>query len=121
MSDNTIIVESFEELKTKMRTMEFYVQWNVYSDIGPNWIGSSRTLDFYLDDFLLNDTKFCKKLKNRLVASIPIPSESKEHVITGNGDITLKENQLEIYYEWYATIPYQNPNKSKEGKVVFFP
>jgi len=121
MSDKVIEVESFEKLKHKMKTMEFSVQWMVTSDIGPDWIGSSRTIDFYLGDFILSETEFCKKLKDRLIESIPIPNESKDHVITGNGDIILKENQFEICYDWDATIPYQNPGKSKEGRILFFP
>jgi len=121
MSDNSIIIESFEELSNKMKIMEFSVQWTVTSDIGPDWIGSSRTIAFYLDDFVLSETRFCEKLKDNLIKSIPIPSESKNHVITGHGDITLKKNQLEIYYNWDASIPYENPDKSEEGKILFFP
>jgi len=121
MSNKTITIENFEELITKMKAMEFSVEWRVTSDIGPDWIGSYRTIDFYLNDYTLNETNFCKKLKNKLIESIPIPNESKYHVITGDGDITLKEKQLEIYYDWEATIPYDNPSESKEGKILFYP
>lgn len=121
MCNKVIEVESFEKLKSLMKNMEFSVHWNVTSDIGPSWIGSSRTIEFYLDDFTLNETKFCKNLQDKLVETLSIPSQSKDHVITGDGDITLKEGQLEINYYWYSSIPYQNPDESKRGKVLFFP
>lgn len=118
MSDSTIHIPNTELLFDKMKTMEFYVEWTVTSDIGPSWIGSSRTIDFYLDDAKLMDTDFVETLKNKLIKAIPIPSESKDHVIQGNGDITLKNNQLEVDYEWYAAIPYQDVDESKEGKII---
>ena len=56
MKDKTITVESFQALKNNMKSMGFSVKWKVTSEIGPGWIGSSRNIDFYLDDFLLTET-----------------------------------------------------------------
>lgn len=121
MSDNVIEIESFEKLNSLMKSMEFSVRWLVRSEIGPGWIGSSRTIDFYLDNYILSENEFCTVLKKRLIESIPIPNKSKDHVINGYGDITLKNNQLEITYEWDSSIPYQHPSEFKEGKTIFFP
>lgn len=121
MEATTISIESFEELCDKMTSMEFYVNWCVTSEIGPDWIGSYRTIDFHLDNLVLTETKFVEKLKENLIELIPIPSESKDHVITGQGDITLKDSQLEVYYDWAAAIPYQNASEYKEDKIVFYP
>lgn len=121
MSDKFIKIEKFDKLKSLMKSMDFFVKWIVTSDIGPDWIGSTREIKFYLDEFILYETEFCKSLKYKLIDTLSIPSESKDHVIIGDGDITLKDNRLEIYYEWYAAIPYQDPDESKEGKVLFYP
>ncbi len=121
MNEKTIIIESFEELIDKMESMEFYVEWEVTSDIGPSWIGSLRTIDFYLDRYKLTKTKFCKELENKLITIVAIPETSKDHVIYGDGDIILKNKKLEIYYEYKAAIPYQEPDEYREEKVIFYP
>lgn len=121
MDESIITIEDFESLIEKINTKEFWVKWKVSSDIGPDWIGSVRTINFYVDEYKLEETEFCKDLKNRLIQLIPIPETSKDHVITGHGDITLKKNCLEIHYDWDATIPYDEPSEEKEGKMVFYP
>ncbi len=121
MSNKTITIDNFEELTAKMKTMEFSVEWRVTSDIGPDWVGSYRTIDFYLNEYILSETKFCESLKDKLIKIIPIPNKSKDHVITGDGYITLENKQLEIYYSWEKAIPYNNPSEYKEEKVLFYP
>lgn len=119
MHNNNITIESFEELNTKIKTMEFSVKWVITSDIGPDWIGSTRTIDFYLDHFIWNETEFSKVLKNKLIKLLSIPSESKDYIINGHGIITPKNGKLEIHYSWDTTIPYQEPSQSKEGILLF--
>ena len=121
MNNSTISIKDFKDLILKMKAMEFSVQWRVTSDIGPEWIGSSKTIDFYLDDYVLNETEFITRLKKALSKRVPIPNESKDHVITGEGNISLENNQLKLHYSWEKTIPYSYPSDHKEGKVVLCP
>jgi hypothetical protein len=121
MDNNNITIENFEELKVKMQTMEFCVEWRVSPDIGPDWIGSDRTIDFYLNDYILSESEFCKSLKDKLIKIIPIPYQSKNHVITGDGDITLENQQLLVHYSWQKAIPYDNSSEYKEDKILFYP
>ncbi|MCH2196107.1 hypothetical protein [Kordia sp.] len=61
MERETMIIYNFEALKEKMQTMEFWVEWTVYSDIGPNWIGSYRKVAFVLGSYKLALLIFMKK------------------------------------------------------------
>lgn len=119
MNESFIDINNSRELHQKMKSMDFFVEWRVTSDIGPDWIGSFREINFYLDDFMLKENQFCKELKEKLIQIIAIPSESQDHVITGEGDITIDGNSLMLDYSWEAAIPYQDPDQSEAGTVLF--
>lgn len=123
MSEKGIKIESFEELHVKMQTMEFFVEWRVTSEFGPETMWSERRISFYLDGLKLNKTTFLQDLQNKLIETIPIPETSKNHIICGEGDITLVHNnhQLKIDYFWDASIPYWHPEKREDGTIIFYP
>ncbi len=101
-----------------MKRADFSVEWTVSSEFGPEWIGSTRTIVFFLGELRLKDTPFLNSITQVVIEGIPIPEKSEDHVITGHGDFHLKQNHLELHYTWEATIPYQNPDIYKSGTLL---
>ena len=92
MERETMIIYNFEALKEKMQTMEFWVEWTVYSDIGPNWIGSYRKVAFVLGSYKLANTNFYEEIEEKLVTALKIPKTSQDLVIYGDAEILLENN-----------------------------
>ncbi|MFD1605897.1 hypothetical protein ACFSJW_04775 [Flavobacterium artemisiae] len=99
-------MNSIEELKKELENKTLSVKWKILSEIGPDWIGSSRTITFYLDNAPLEDNAFCKQMTDKLIEVIEIPSTSEDHVITGEGTFVLQGADLLIEYQIEAAIPY---------------
>jgi len=76
-------MNSIQELKQELENKTLTVKWKVLCDIGPSWIGSSRTITFYLDKLQFEDSDFCNFMTDKLIEVMEIPSTSEDHVITG--------------------------------------
>lgn len=107
-----------QSLLKHMEKEALSVEWTVLSDIGPDWIGSSRSICYYLENTALSETSFHDQLKDTLIKAVNIPDESEESVIYGEGDIIISGNFLQINYWWTKTIPYaEKPNDRGKGEI----
>ncbi len=118
MSNRSISIATVQELIREMKRADFSVEWTVTSEFGPEWIGSTRTITFFLGELRLKDTPFLKSITRAVIEGIPIPEKNEDHVITGQGDFHLKQKHLELQYSWEATIPYQNPDNYQSGTLL---
>jgi hypothetical protein len=91
------------------------VAWSVLSEIGPEWIGSRCEIKFFVDDTAMADNEFTKQLANRLVAGLGIPATSKDHVISGEGDLRRSGTAIEVVYDWNKAVPYDEPVETGSG------
>jgi hypothetical protein len=119
MSDTQpIVVEQLEALLALIEQAEFWVKWEVLCEIGPEWIGGGRFIQFYLALQPLADTPMHDRLKHALVESLGIPETSGDAVVSGEGTITRNGDVLEIEFEWSATVPYMYPHDGGHGAAV---
>lgn len=118
-SDN-IIVENLASLIEQMNNSEFWVEWKVLSNIGPDWIGSSRSICFYLGELAICENKFHDQLRSAMIEVAKIPETSSETVIDGEGKIQYLDGKLNVKYWWSKAIPYQDPCEqgNSEGTLV---
>lgn len=114
-------MNSIEELKKELENKTLTVHWKVLSDIGPNWIGSSRNITFYLDKLPFEDNDLCDFLTDKLIEVMEIPSTSEDHVIKGFGNFILEDSDLIIQYETEANIPYDDKFNFQSGRKTFMP
>ena len=114
-----IIIENLESLLDHMNKCDLWAEWKVLSDIGPEWIGSSRKICFYLDDVPLGKSEFHNKLKKALSKTASIPETSSDEIIYGEGEVTYKDGVLQVKYWWSKAPPYQDPIKKGSGEGVF--
>ncbi|WP_420573023.1 hypothetical protein [Kordia sp.] len=121
MSEEIIIIHNFSALKEKMETLNFYAEWTVYCEFGPEWIGSYRKMKFLLGEYEIGASPFFNELKEKFTTALKIPETSKDLVITGDADILLKQNQLIADYSWYAAVPYDEPEAADNDEIVFYP
>lgn len=112
-------MNSIQELKKELENKTLTVKWKVLCDIGPGWIGSSRTITFYLDKLQFEDTAFCNFMTNKLIEVMEIPSKSEDHVITGSGIFILQGADLIIQYEIESNIPYDYEFNFDNGAKTF--
>lgn len=112
-------MNSIEELKKELQSKTLAVRWKVLSQIGPEWIGSSRNITFYLDKAPLEDNDFCHFMANKLIEVMEIPSTSEDHILTGNGIFILQGADLIIEYKTEAVIPYDDNFNSDSGTKTF--
>lgn len=112
-------MNSREELKKAFATKKLTVEWKVLCDIGPEWIGSSRDITFYLDDIPLENSEMNDWLMHTLIDVMKIPSTSKDVVITGRGEFMLQGSDLMIEYETEANIPYDDKFNFDSGTKCF--
>lgn len=94
------------------------VSWTVTSAIGPEWIGSTRKVSFYVDGIPVPENPLIQRLANVLIEAILIPETSENRVISGEGDLRRRGSLIEIVYEWSAAIPYDWPSDSGSGVVT---
>jgi hypothetical protein len=113
------LMNSMEELKKELATKTMTVEWKVLCDIGPDWIGSSRKITFYLDKLPLENSEFSNFLIERLTDVMKIPSTSEDYVIKGNGKFILQGSELMIKYETEANIPYDDKFNFDNGTKCF--
>jgi hypothetical protein len=119
MSDTEpILVDDFATLFALIQSSDFWVKWEVRCDIGPEWIGGGRSIQFYLDQRPLADTPVHNQLKDALINALTIPDNSSDAVISGEGTITRLQNALEIEYEWSEAVPYMDSRDSGFGKAL---
>ena len=113
---------TYNDLMTQLNTTELTVEWEVLSDIGPNWIGSIRQLKFCFENTPVETTGIFKQLENNIIERLAIPERSADTVINGHGKISLKNKTLKLDYEWDEWIPYAvQPEKEESGCTVIFP
>ena len=115
-----IDINCLNDLEHYIKSMTFSVEWKVTSEIGPDWIGSSREICFYLDNYQLTDNEFHSLLKSKLIERLNIPEHSKDHVITGKGELEINGTKLKLHYSWGAAIPYDYPDKRGNGTEVLY-
>ena len=72
---SSLQIETMEVLLRYMQEKELSVEWTVYSDIGPGWIGGSRTICFYLDEHPLHDNSFHERLQRSVIAFANIAAQ----------------------------------------------
>ena len=101
-----IVVDELETLLALIEQAVFLVQWEVRCEIGPEWIGGGRFIQFYLARQPLANTPVHDRLKHALVESLGVPETSGNAVVHGEGTITHKGDVLEIEFEWSAAVPY---------------
>lgn len=111
----SIKITTLAELLSKMEESELWVEWRVRCEIGPDWIGGGRSIQFYLGDFPLSETPFHTRLKSMLIQQLAIPEESADAVIYGEGGIRRVRNRLEIEYEWYESVPFMSARNRGDG------
>lgn len=112
-------MNSILELKKELATKTMTVEWKVLCEIGPEWIGSSRKITFYLDKTPLKNSEFNDFLIESLINVMQIPSTSEEHVIKGYGKFILQGSELIIKYETEANIPYDDKFNFDNGTKCF--
>ena len=106
MSEQPTEVRDLETLVGLVDQDRISVDWTVNCEIGPEWMGSNRALTFYVDGNPIAENPLTQRLANALVDALSIPATSKDHVISGEGDLRRRGTVIEIVYDWNSTIPY---------------
>ena len=91
------------------------VEWTVWSDIGPGWIGSRRELGFSVDGRPVPENATVSRLVNALIDGLQIPATSSDSVISGEGELRKNGSAIEVVYEWHKAAPYDYPSESGSG------
>ncbi|MBL7779161.1 MAG: hypothetical protein JNK66_12830 [Chitinophagales bacterium] len=107
-----------DKVKHELKTKTLWVQWQVTCNIGPDWVGSSRDIQFYINAEPVEDNDFHSFLKDCLIEKLNIPEKSEEDMIEGEGDLLLLGNDVMIKYAISYTVPYNYPHKYENGEVV---
>lgn len=113
-----IVVEQLVALLALIEQADFRVKWEVRCEIGPEWIGGGRFIQFYLALQPLANTPMHDRLKHALVESLRIPETCGDAVVSGEGTITRKGDVLEIEYDWSAAVPYMYPQDGGHGTAT---
>lgn len=108
-----------EQLGRELADKELTVRWEVLCDIGPNWIGGSRSITFYLDKSPLEDKELSTLLTSRLIEVLDVPDKSEDFVINGYGKFFIQGADLMIQFKTEANIPYDDKFYFDKG-VKFF-
>ncbi len=91
------------------------VAWSVLSEIGPEWIGSRRKIDFFVDGMPMAQNALTHRLVQALIDELALPATSIDHVISGEGHLRRKGRSIEVVYDWTKAVPYDDPVKSGSG------
>jgi hypothetical protein len=113
-----IFVENLELLLALIEQAKFWVEWQVRCDLGPEWIGGGRVIQFYLAHQPLANTPLHDELKQALIETLNIPETSGDAVIRGEGTVFRTGNLLEIEFEWSAAVPYLDPHDGTCGTAT---
>ena len=111
----TIDVPDLEAFARLVEQDKVGVYWLVRSEIGPEWIGSWRELNFFVDGIPVADNELTKRLADALIDGLAIPATSQDHVIRGEGELQLNGNSIEVVYDWSKAVPYDDPVETGEG------
>lgn len=106
------------DLIKKLSGREIEVEWTVTSDIGPDWIGSTTEIVFYLDNCKLKNNEFLLRLIESLKAKVGIPETGGDRIINGEGIITTIGNDIHLKYYWSSCYPYMDADKRGNGETV---
>ena len=112
----SVSVESLSQLRELLRNSCVDVVWFVRCEIGPDWIGGGRDIQLYQNGDQLSGT-CCDDLISAIITAASIPSESSESVISGEGKLSLRDEELTLEFEWNDTAPYDDPRNSGNGTV----
>ena len=112
-----IYIRNINDLKILIEYKEFSTEFTVYSDFGPDWIGSYSNIEFYLDNDKVVVNDFIKIIEQQIANLLSkIPKNSNENLY-GEGDIKYENNKLIFEYYWQISVPFENTNKS--GKSIY--
>ena len=96
------------------------VIWSVTPAFSPDSIGSHRDVKFVVNGARIAQNALTQRLAALLVDALQIPEYSKDHLISGEGDLRVNDNRIEVLYEWDCAIPYQDPSETHHGKIELF-
>lgn len=113
-------IDSLDSLCESMKTQECSVEWTVYPEIGPGWIGGAQEICFYLGEQEIGDYFFHDQLKAALMNLVKIPDLLHDHIMEGEGDVKFTDGRLYLEYSWSITPLYSYPiaSHSGEGELV---
>lgn len=113
-----VLVEDFATLLSLMEQGELLVEWQVRCDIGPDWIGGGRKIQFSLNRRRLAESPVRSQLMEALLRVVDIPESSADALIMGEGEITHERDSLILDYDWNEGIPYWDTRAQDSGTVV---
>ncbi|MGJ8676126.1 MAG: hypothetical protein ACSHX0_01270 [Akkermansiaceae bacterium] len=113
---DSISIESLSQFHELLSEACVDVFWFVRCEIGPDWIGSSREVQLLHSGKPLSGP-FSDKLILAIISAANIPSESSDSVISGEGEILLRDEKLILDFEWSDTVPYAISHESGHGTV----
>lgn len=116
--ETPIHVRDVQELRTLMEAEPLGVVWQVWSDIGPGWIGGGRRVRWWLGKRELVEGPVRDRLTEALVEALAIPDSGGDAVFKGEGTGRWEGERLVVTYDWDATVPYMDPHEEGEGEVV---
>lgn len=119
--DERIVVEDLATLVGLIERHECWVRWEVTCEVGPDWLGGRRSIEFHVGSRRLAETAFHDRLRAALVEALAIPSESADAVIRGEGTVRWEGGRLEMDYEWSEAVPYQDPRDGGVGTARLDP
>ena len=91
------------------------VAWSVSPEFGPEHIGSRREVTFFVDSTPVTASALTERLARILIDGLQIPATSRDHLISGEGDLRRQEYSVEIVYDWQRTIPFDEPVENGSG------
>ena len=113
---DSVSLESFSQFRELLRASCVDVVWFVRCEIGPDWIGGGRDVQLFQNGNQLSGT-YCHSLISAIITAASIPAESTDSVISGEGEISLRNGKLMLEFEWNDTVPYGCTRNSGNGTV----
>jgi hypothetical protein len=113
---DSISLESLAQLHELLGMANVYVVWFVHCEIGPSWIGGGREIQLVHNGKRISGG-FSDDLISAIIVALSIPEGSSDSVITGEGEISLRNQKLLMEYEWNDTVPYDECRNSGKGEV----
>ena len=115
-----INVADMSEFCRLVETGNVTVTWSVSADLGLNSIGSQRLVRFFCNASNIEKGRTTDHLIELLCEGLKIPVASQDHCISGEGDVRRNGTRIEVKYDWYKAIPYQDPCEYGTGVLVLF-
>ncbi|WP_254510482.1 hypothetical protein [Anatilimnocola floriformis] len=109
MSDQFIFVADFADFCRLVDENRVGVSWTVYSEIGPDQIGSYRVVQFSVDGIRVAEDATMTPLVERLITALSLPASSEDLVLSGEGSLRRNGNEIEVDYDWFNAAPYADP------------